>query len=54
MHFRRATNSDCQTRLLNVIGQIAMFWETKKFYYFSIEQGMKPCPLLKVTLPGRQ
>ena len=27
MHFLHAINSDCQTRLPNVFGQIAMFWE---------------------------
>ena len=30
MHFLHAINSDRQTRLLNVFGQIAMFWEIKK------------------------
>jgi len=30
MHFLLAINSDCQTRLLNVFEQIAMFWEIKK------------------------
>jgi len=30
MHFLQAINSDCQTRLLNVFGQIAVFWEIKK------------------------
>jgi Flp pilus assembly protein TadB len=30
MHFLHVINSDCQTRLLNVFGQIAMFWETKR------------------------
>ena len=30
MHFLHAVNNDCQTRLLNVFGQIAMFWEIKR------------------------
>ena len=32
MHFLQAIISDCQTRLLNVFGQIAMFWEIKTNY----------------------
>ena len=31
MHFLHAINSDHQTRLLNVFGQTAMFWEIKKY-----------------------
>jgi len=30
MHILHVINSDRQTRLLNVFGQIAMFWEIKK------------------------
>jgi hypothetical protein len=30
MHFLHAINSDRRTRLLNVFGQIAMFWEINK------------------------
>jgi len=30
MHLLQAINSDRQTRLLNVFGQIAVFWEIKE------------------------
>jgi len=36
MHFLHAINSDRQTRLLNVFGQIAMFWEIKKRVTFQL------------------
>ena len=35
MHFLHATNSDFQTRLLNVFGQIALFWGGKKDVRYS-------------------
>ena len=33
-----AINTDRQTRLLNVFGQIEMFWEIKKKVYFPGKQ----------------
>jgi len=34
MDFLHAINSDRQTRLLNVFGQIATFWEIKYIYIY--------------------
>jgi hypothetical protein len=41
MYRLHAINSDRQTRLLNVFGQIAMFWEIKKkaFVLYIIDIG---------------
>jgi len=41
MHFLHAINSDRQTRLLNVFGQIEMFWEIKSNFTKLISEYIK-------------
>jgi hypothetical protein len=36
MYLQHAIKSDCQTQLLNVFGQIAMYWEEKKMQGHSV------------------
>jgi hypothetical protein len=57
MHFLHAINTDRQTRLLNVFGQIEMFWEIKQklqgaysFNYIPKKKNKKISILIQKTM----